>query len=232
LPWVNWLWAWENPNPTKRIRALHVDPRDGTAMIFGISAGNVSANPLRREGRRKAIVTLPRGEPFDPALDERGLSKHLQLDLGVVISAIPRTRYPDDTWSRTHNNDRPSISGRQLLVEYCAHDDACFHFPSGRPVPVSKVEEAKRGRIVPVATASQRVELRVVEKGSKKPVPVKLHVHGEAGEYLAPIDRHRSPNPEWFEDYGPEYVHEPGHVCTYITGERPLTCRWAGCTSR
>ena len=219
LPWVNWLWAWENPHPKKPIRALHIAPREGAAMIFGISAGDVRANPLRREGRRKAIVTLPRGQAFDPTLDERGLSKHVQLDLGAVISIAPRTDYPNDAWADTHNNDRPSISGRHLLVEYCAHDDACFHLPEGRPMSVGRVDAAKRGRITPVASATQRIEVRVVEKGSKKPVPVKLHVHGEAGEYLAPIDRHRSPNPEWFEDYGPEYVHEPGHVCTYITGE-------------
>jgi len=223
LPWVNWLWAWKNPHPKKKVRALHIEPRAGTAMVFGISAGRISSNPLRREGRRKAIVTLPRGESFDPALDDRGLNKHVQLDLGVVISATPRTVYPNEDWPGTHNNERPSISERQLLVEYCAHDDACFHLPNGRPIPVKKVEDAKRGRIVPVAPANQQIELRVVEKGSKKPVPVKLHVHGEAGEYLAPIDRHRSPNAEWFEDYGPEYVHDPGHVCTYITGETTIS---------
>jgi hypothetical protein len=64
-------------------------------------------------------------------------------------------------------------------------------------------------------------------------VPVKLHVHGKWGEYLAPVDRHRIVNPAWFEDYSVDFIHldppnlgifpftEPvnGHSCTYIPGE-------------
>jgi hypothetical protein len=51
------------------------------------------------------------------------------------------------------------------------------------------------------------VLLRVVEKGSRKPVAVELHVHGESDEYLPPVDRHRMPNQSWFEDYSTDFVH-------------------------
>jgi hypothetical protein len=50
-------------------------------------------------------------------------------------------------------------------------------------------------------------------------VPVKLHVHGEAGEYLAPEDRHRILNPAWFEDYSADFPHRGIHACTYIDGQ-------------
>jgi hypothetical protein len=67
-------------------------------------------------------------------------------------------------------------------------------------------------------------------------VAVRLHVHGAAGEYLAPITRHRLPNPAWFEDYSADFTHlEPPdlafsgvypftqaaiiHPCTYVPGE-------------
>jgi hypothetical protein len=73
-----------------------------------------------------------------------------------------------------------------------------------------------------VAPARQHVTLRVVEKASGKAVPVKLHTHGEAGEYLAPIDRHRIPNPAWFEDYSVDFVHLGSHYCTYIPGETQI----------
>ena len=66
------------------------------------------------------------------------------------------------------------------------------------------------------------MQLRVVEKGNSRPVPVRLHVHGEAGEYLAPIDRHRIPNPAWFEDYSVDYLHQGRHWCTYIAGETTI----------
>ena len=58
-----------------------------------------------------------------------------------------------------------------------------------------------------------------MEKDSSKPVAVKLHVHGESDEYLAPVDRHRIPNSRWFEDYAPEFQHLGRHRCVYISGE-------------
>ena len=64
--------------------------------------------------------------------------------------------------------------------------------------------------------------LRTVVRGSASPVPVKLHVHGEAGEYLAPLDRHRIPNAAWYEDYSVDFYHLSTHACTYIPGETTL----------
>jgi hypothetical protein len=68
-----------------------------------------------------------------------------------------------------------------------------------------------------VAPATQRVKLRVLDH-SGKPVAVKLHLHGEAGEYLPPVDRHRIPNPFWYEDWSVDYLNA-SHYCTYIPGE-------------
>ena len=66
----------------------------------------------------------------------------------------------------------------------------------------------------------------MVERSGGRPVPVKLHIHGEAGEYLAPVDRHRILNPAWFEDYSVDFPHilngddlARAHACTYINGE-------------
>ncbi|MCP4515161.1 MAG: hypothetical protein GY824_08055, partial [Delftia sp.] len=69
-----------------------------------------------------------------------------------------------------------------------------------------------------------------MEHESGKSVPVKLHVHGQWGEYLAPTDRHRILNPAWFEDYSVDFVHSAGwdgsadnvHYCTYIPGETSI----------
>jgi hypothetical protein len=63
------------------------------------------------------------------------------------------------------------------------------------------------------------VRLRVLDKATGKPVSVKLHVHGESGEYLAPVDRHRIPNPYWYEDWSADYINQRLHFCTYIPGE-------------
>jgi hypothetical protein len=219
-PWVNWLWAWKNPEPGKEIVALRFEPKSGVTVVSGVAAGEASSEPLRWRTRRKAILRLPEGVEFDYRIDGLGRRKQIQLDLGQVISAEPRKIYPRENWEGSYNNQLPEVSTREVLIEYAAHPDARFHLWDGATAPVSELEEEGRGGpMVRVTAATRRVRIRAVEKGSGALVPVKLHVHGESGEYLAPVDRHRRPNSAWFEDYAPEFQHQGRHFCTYIPGE-------------
>jgi hypothetical protein len=219
-PWVNWLWAWKNPRPDVSVVGLRMEPAHGPVVLFAVSAVHVGDNPLRWGARRKAVLSLSAGESFDPNLDAAGLSKHIQLDLGQVISVQRRAVYPDAAWSRTSPGQSPELSPGELLVEYTAHEDACFHLPRGAVVPVAAVEEgAARGSVRLVPPATRRVVIKVTDKATGKPVAVKLHLHGEAGEYLAPVDRNRHPNPYWYEDWSVDYLSPESHACTYIDGE-------------
>ena len=221
--WCNFLWAWQNPHPRKPIAGIRVEPATGSIVVSALSGGRAASLPLRWEPRRKAVFRLPRGEAFDPELDERGRLKQIQLDLGQVISAQPRFRYPDAEWARGYDRQLPELATDEVVIEYTAHPDARFHLGGGRSVPVSAVGTGRGSNGLVPLPATQRVRLRVIEKGSRKPVPVKLHAHGEAGEYLAPADRHRIPNPSWFEDYGTDHVAADftgrRHYSTYIPGE-------------
>ena len=219
--WINFLWAYENPYPHKVVVALRFEPHSGTVIISGVSAGNVSSLPLRWETRRKAVLTLPKRAVFDYDLDDDGLLGQIQLDLGQVISARAGLTYPNRSWSRTRQNLQPLESPNEVIVEYAAHPDASFHLANDKRIPVAKLDKAGQKRawsLAPVKTADQRVTIRVIENESRQPVPVKLHVHGAAGEYLAPVDRHRIPNPAWFEDYSTDLCHG-AHQCVYIPGE-------------
>jgi len=217
---VNWLWAWENPRPGKAIVGLRLEPKSGAIVLSALSAGKASSQPLRWQSRGKAVLRVPRGKTFEAALDATGLLTQIQLDMGQVISASPRPVYPNQRWEKTYDNQLPEVSAQEVLVEYTAHPDACFHLTGRRKVPLSRVEDGRSKRpLTPLAPATQPVTIRVLERGSKQPVPVKLHLHGEAGEYLAPIDRHRIPNPAWFEDYSVDFAHAGLHYCTYIPGE-------------
>ena len=222
-PWVNWLWAWMNPFRAKAIVGFRFEPVSGVVVVSAVTAGKVAETPLRWETRRKAILTLPKGMVFDPTLDDKGLLKQIQLDMGQVISATPRPVYPNGDWARTYNNRVPQISSNEVLLEYAAHPEARFHLPGGRTVPAAKLPDGKRtGGLQPVAPATQRVRVRVIGKHSRSPVAVKLHVHGEAGEYLAPVDRNRIPNTAWFEDYSVDFSNQNIHPCTYIHGETTI----------
>lgn len=217
-PWMNWLYCWENPYPQKRIISIQFAPISGAIVISAITAGNASSNPLRWERRQKAIVNMPNGEEFDPHLNDDGLLAQIQLDLGQVIYAERRSTYPNDAWDTTHNNKLPVQSASEVLVEFTAHQDAVFHMSNGQKIPLAQLQHTN-SELQLVAPATTRVRLRVVLQGTSTVVPVKLHVHGEAGEYLAPVDRHRTPNGAWFEDYSADFTHQRNHHCTYINGE-------------
>ena len=236
-PWVNWIWAWENPHADKAIVRIRFEPVSGLIVVSAISAANVTSSPLRWQRRGKACLELPQAETLLPDLDSRGLLQQIQLDMGQIISATSRLIYPRDSFADSYNNQIPDMSGSEVLIEYAAHPDAAFHLPGGRTIPLSAVASEQTTTPVQLVTpATQRVTLRVKEAGSGKCGPVKLHVHGEWGEYLAPVDRHRILNPAWFEDYSVDFIHlaEPqlgtdtfsrptrAHSCTYIPGETTI----------
>ena len=230
--WMNWLWGWENPHPEEPIAGLRLEPRSGAIVVSAVSAGDCRWTPFRWRPRRKTLLMLPAGALFERDLDEQGLLAQIRMDLGHVISARPRTVYPNAGWEESPPFQVPEIASGEILVEYTSHPDAAFHFADGSILPVTELEEgASAGpkpvggaahRLTVVPAAEKRVRLRVVEEETGRPVPVKLHVHGEAGEYLPPIDRDRKPNPEFFEDYGTEHVHRGVHVGTYIPGEAEM----------
>jgi hypothetical protein len=218
-----WLWAWENPYPDREISGLRFEPACGATLIMGVSAGSVLEQPLRWLPRQKALLTLPEDIAFEPDLDEQGLLTQLQLDMGQVISALPQKRYPNNTWADSYNNQIPEGESNTILIEYSAHPEACFHLWDGAILPATQLESERTGQTLQtVPAARQRVSLRVCERGSNRPVAVKLHVHGEHGEYLAPVDRHRIANPAWFEDYSVDFSHVWQHQCTYISGETSI----------
>ncbi len=69
-----------------------------------------------------------------------------------------------------------------------------------------------------IAPAHKPVTLRIVDKATGQPVPVRLHLHGRSGEYLPPRGHHRRVNPYWFEDNYAEFVNGANQYC-YVPGE-------------
>jgi len=222
LRWADWLWAWQNLHPERPLRGLRIEPKSGAIVLSALTAGRVSSSPLRWESRKKAVLRLAEGEVFDPNLTGQGLLKHVQIDLGQVISAQQRALYPDKEWQSTYNNSAPRISEREILVEYAAHPEARFHLADGTTVAAATVEKGAAKRIRPVAPSARTVSIRVIERASGKPVAAKLHVHGESGEYLAPLDRNRIPDTYWYEDWSVDYIASNAHCCTYIPGETSM----------
>jgi len=198
------LYAWENPRPEAEITGIDVNCLDGDFYLLGVSAGDTATNPLRYGRRRKTALKLAgEGNPLG----------FIDTDLGSIISVLPRPVYDNAGWEKSEWNSVPENSD-EYLVEYTSHEDAVLYPVDGQPVAVKDLCKAE---ILKVSEAEQKVTVRVLGPDGR-PTPVRIHAHGIAGEYLPPRDRHRVPNPYWFEDYSPDYLHNGKHLCAYITG--------------
>ena len=209
-----WLYAWENPYPEKEISGMTVKHHSGRLFLMGVTAGNVSEHPLRY-GRRRKFAFSVKSENINGNDNPLDLA---DIDLGHIISVIPRPFYNNHDWEKGYNNQQPEYRKDEYIVEFNAHDDAVLYIGrEGEKIAVAVSGlSGPENNVINIQPAEQPVKL-IVLGPEGAPVPVKVHAHGAAGEYLPPRNRHRIPNPYWFEDYSVDFVHGQ-HWCTYIDG--------------
>lgn len=210
-----WLYALANPHPEKPIRSLNLVPREARSIVCGISYTDLVDHPLRPGLRRKLLLSLPPGLE----LNALGELESLGMDLGEVISASGALQYDRSAWESSQPEVRPARSAEQVIVEYAAHPRAKLYVPTpAGECLVHDLSDSTGGAIVHVNPASRPVRLRIVEKGSTRPVAARLHMHGAVGEYLPVRGHHRQVNPYWFEDNYAEFVNGMNQYC-YVPGE-------------
>ena len=205
-----WLYAFENPNPDKIITSMEIIKKNGNVFLFGVTAGDVLENPLRYGSRQKALLAL-NGDP-------KNTFDLIDIDLGHIISVAPQPVYDNISWENSPVNEYPAQADGKYIVEFNAHEDAILYLGENRePLAVKEIAgQSCNDGVVYINPAELPVTLKVCDE-TGKPVPVKVHAHGAAGEYLPPRNRHRLPNPYWFEDYSTDYT-KGKHWCTYIDG--------------
>ena len=223
---MHWLYAWENPHPDIPIKRMEIKCFDNSLFFMGMTASHLSESPLRYGRRQKVALTLE-GDHTNPlAL--------IDIDLGQIISVLPRPVYNHLQWESGYNNQQPDVPEKEYIVEFCAHKDAHLYLGEDKiPLAVRDLANGKCS-IIPsveqsatlrnlaetkclvIPPAEQPVTLRVLGPDGQ-PTAVKVHAHGTGGEYLPPRNRHRVPNPYFFEDYSVDFLHGP-HWCTYIDG--------------
>lgn len=223
-----WIYALPNPNPEKPIRRILCTPQKERAVIYAITATTLDTHPLRPGLRQKARLTLPAGVE----LNKIGELEQLAIDMGTVISARAALDYDETAWLDGGPLVQPEPSPTAVIIEYIAHPQAKLYVaptPNSEPSDYLVYElstltdngnltSGSSEQLVAVAPAHRPVSIRVVEKGSDRPVAVRIHLHGADGEYLPPRGNHRKVNPYWFEDNYGEFVN--GHnQYAYISGE-------------
>jgi hypothetical protein len=210
-----WLYALPNPHPDKSIRRIILQPVGERSVVYAITATQIEDHPLRPGLRRKLRLTLPSGAQFNRLGELEGVD----MDLGVVISARAALDYNAQHWLSDAALALPTRSATDVIVEYSAHPMARLYVATGPETHMMyDLATMDDESMVEVQPAYRPVTVRLVEKGSGKPVAARLHLHGEAGEYLPPRGHHRKVNGYWFEDNYAEFVNA-GHQYNYVHGE-------------
>ncbi|MBT3601870.1 MAG: CehA/McbA family metallohydrolase [Candidatus Latescibacteria bacterium] len=212
-----WVYALPNPNPDKPIEKLILTPKEERSLVLGVTHTQVSEHPIRPGIRQKLRLELPEGA----ALNRLGELENVDIDLGTVISARAVLHYDGDRWLGDEVDVQPERSETEVVVEYIAHPQAKMYVGidnDAAPPWIAYDLANKQGDVVAVKPAHRPVTVKVVDKETGQPVSVRLHLHGEAGEYLPPKGYHRKVNGNWFEDNYGEYVNGRNQYC-YILGE-------------
>ena len=213
-PELFWLYALPNPHPEKLICQIICSPQQERSLIYAISHTQVTDHPLRPGLRQKLRLTLPEGA----RLNALGELEDVEIDLGNIISARAALDYDYPRWLGVEPNVQPVRSQQSVIIEYAAHPQAKLYVATGADSPaVYDLSRWDNEAVVQIAPAHRPVRLRVVEQGTGQPVAVRLHLHGQAGEYLPPKGYHRQVNPFWFEDNYGEFVNGLNQYC-YIPG--------------
>lgn len=225
-----WLYALPNPEPEREIVAVVLRPGEERSVVYGISATTLADHPLRPGVRRTLRLELPTGAALNALgdLDADSRDAAIAIDLGVVISARRALDYDEARWLGAEPDAQPSASSSAVVVEYAAHPAARLHVATGpetiasADLPNEAGEPASADgtglRVAPVAAATRPVRIRVTDAANGQPVAVRLHMHGEAGEYLPPRGHHRKVNPFWWEDTAGEFVNGLNQYA-YVPGE-------------
>ena len=208
-----WIYALPSPSPEEPIEALVLAPRGERSAVYAVTLTDLAEHPLRPGVRQKVRLDLPAGVALNPI----GELDDVAADLGTVISARAVLEYDAERWLGDEPSVQPKRSTDAVVVEYVAHPAARLHVGSGEGQVVYELGTPPAGLTV-VPASDRPVRVRIVDAETGAPVPVRLHFHGETGEYLPPRGHHRRVNGAWFEDSYGEFV-AGAHEFAYVDGD-------------
>jgi len=218
------LWAMPNPHPDRTLRSLTIRGfQESPLLVAGLTLYNGGSHPLRHLPRRTYRLRAGKTPPK---------IKEASVDLGGVARIETTTGPRGKKWLASpyvglYNAQEPVAGGEQLIEAFGSEDATLSVKTEGRKVPLafSLGKAFRRGK---AACGPARLEIlcktrqwmRVVVKDitTGRPTPVRIHISGARGEYIAPYGHHAQINARWFEDYGADVV-SGGRNFAYVHGE-------------
>ena len=223
------IYALPNPHPAKRVKSLTIrSNRPSPLIVAGVTLYRGGSHPLRHLPRRTCRVKAGGG---------RAKVEKAEIDLGTVLR-IERTDGPRGAgWLKspkvgvnvaTHHWRKPEEGKGEDLIEAVGSEDATVSVTLDgrkRPVDFSLGETFHKGRstsgratLQALGKQRQWMTIQVIDRSTGKPTPVRIHLSGSRGEYIAPYGHHTEVNRGWFMDYGADVV-SAGRQFAYVPGE-------------
>jgi hypothetical protein len=225
---VPMICALPNPHPKKMIRSLTVRSCVSSPLILaGVTLYRGASHPLRHLPRRTYRVKT----------NDKTRVEKADVDLGTVVR-VERTDGPRGAgWLKSkdagvsipaHRYVRSGTDRGEDLVEAVGSEDATLSVKlEGKKKPLNfslgdafhnGKDKSGRATLQVLGQKRQWMTVRVLDRATEQPTPVRIHISGSRGEYIAPYGHHSVINTGWFMDYGADVV-SAGRNYAYVTGE-------------
>jgi hypothetical protein len=221
-----WLYALENPSPTRTIKSLRLEAKSDDALVVcGLTVCHGGDNPLRRERLSLYRITLPEVGAPD--------AWQATVDLGIIARTYQLPLFEPEAWVKspatgTAEPARP-VEPKHLYIELSAASSATmtlrntrtgaqYDFDLSRVQPDRELEGAPGGARIQVLER-EKVWLhgRVLDGSTGRPTPVRLAFRSNEGRYIPPFGHRTEINSAWFQDYGAD-IRMGGSSFAYVDG--------------
>jgi hypothetical protein len=219
-----WAYALPNPHREKELRSLTIRGlQESPLLVAGLTLYRGGSHPLRHLPRRTYRVVAGAKPPK---------IEKAEIDLGGVTRIEQTTGPRGKKWLESpyvglSQANEPAAGSEQLIEAFGSEDATLSVKTEGKKAPLKFTlgEAFRRGkdtcgpaRLEVLGKTRQWMRVVVKDRFTGKPTPVRIHISGPRGEYIAPYGHHAQINARWFEDYGADVV-AGGKNFAYVAGE-------------
>ena len=209
-----WIWALENPEPERNVKALHLRAAsDVPVMLAGLTLYDGREHPLRRDRAMIYGITLPEAAGAD--IDRW----KVEIDLGVVIQTYAMPEFQADAWLHAPGaglgeSVRPAGAAHHIFAEVAASRGATLSVTDTKSAAKYRFDLSKLEMGQPLAAMQGQSRLEVLERdkvwlrgkvtdaATGRPTPVRIAFRSKEGRYLPPHGHRTEVQSGWFQDYG------------------------------
>ncbi|MDP7132782.1 MAG: CehA/McbA family metallohydrolase [Planctomycetota bacterium] len=219
------VFALKNPEPDRRIKSLVIRGlTKSPLLVAGITCFRGTSHPYRHLARR--MYRLKTSGAKESNIEA------VEVDMGAIARTDHTIGQRNASWLKAPYAGVDSAaesekSGEDIYSIYGAADATVSASVEGRKKPVElslgeayETGKSQRGNIAleRLGGPKQWMQVEIIDASTGKPTPVRLHMSGSRGEYIAPYGHHEQVNANWFEDYGAD-LKVGGRSYAYVPGE-------------